>query len=922
MYSSTIQLYAPDYPVKSVTVFKTSRAEVVRTFEVDLKIKILGLPNAIDTDSVRVSGKRGTQELRLIDVFCTISSNAFTSSRTSISHKIDVSTGSLPEIQDSADPEEALRILQVHLSALHSEKKFRRFESELLAQYSKSLTAQHVPPTQSTTGDSSFSISAFLDEFVDHRRKNVATLAEIGERIIEVERRIAQQKERVEKRKGKRNARVDIVLGDQTFGQDGQDGQGLGTVEVKITYIVSSSSWEPTYELHTTTSPSTGNPNPKVTLHYHAYITQSTGENWSNASLTLSTISSSASASRSVFGQPVQAVTEKMPSLKGVHIRLAPAGTISPFDRGVSPSLANVGRSFGAIGAMNTQQLQNAWRPGASTTTHAINLPEQSLNAPVVSSSDTLVGNASSNNNARQQQQPQDTVAFGHNYNPQSQSFGGVPGRSFGSTDGGLLGSGARNTSQPATDDEGFVQVNLPQLDIPLLTASSTAQVSSDTNEGSEAENGDQQTQMQMQTTVVETPLAVTYAIEGKVTIPSDGVGHRVSIAVLVFGSDGRQIQSHSQDGEKKDKKEDVVIEHGFVPKLDARVFLQCNYCLFPGRVSVILDDGYIAKAFIGDINTGGHFVCTVDVRWEMAAEASQRQEIGLTTAEEDWAEAMKILHIMKLQGTKFVKARQELKSMWNPARRQITLKVGQVTNDVATINRVSSELVEILLPPYPRPPEVYIALLSSLAKAFLLQAEIEVTAQKKSVIPLAQVAFNCLDTLQGLPEIFFAKMNQRIGGWAIPIEVPEKDWDDRPWTDDAEKWKVSGRRERESEVIYMERVMGVMRLYFAILVIKPQWPLQRMWQLPRCWTWFARLMGERRLLESVTGVEVLYVALDVVGKDAKLIWGIQFVKLLALIYEGITTGLGNDKLIGGPTPEGIAARYRLQLEIEGIMNG
>jgi nucleoporin GLE1 len=61
-------------------------------------------------------------------------------------------------------------------------------------------------------------------------------------------------------------------------------------------------------------------------------------------------------------------------------------------------------------------------------------------------------------------------------------------------------------------------------------------------------------------------------------------------------------------------------------------------------------------------------------------------------------------------------------------------------------------------------------------------------------------------------------------------------------------------------------------------------------------------------------------VALDVIGKDAKAIWGYQFVKLLALIYEGTTSGLGNGKLIGGASPEGIAARGRVQLEIEAIM--
>ena len=38
---------------------------------------------------------------------------------------------------------------------------------------------------------------------------------------------------------------------------------------------------------------------------------------------------------------------------------------------------------------------------------------------------------------------------------------------------------------------------------------------------------------------------------------------------------------------------------------------------------------------------------------------------------------------------------------------------------------------------------------------------------------------------------------------------------------------------------------------------------------------------------------------------------------MLALLYEGVTTGN-----IGGTTPEGKAARVRVQLEIERIMSG
>ncbi len=62
--------------------------------------------------------------------------------------------------------------------------------------------------------------------------------------------------------------------------------------------------------------------------------------------------------------------------------------------------------------------------------------------------------------------------------------------------------------------------------------------------------------------------------------------------------------------------------------------------------------------------------------------------------------------------------------------------------------------------------------------------------------------------------------------------------------------------------------------------------------------------------------------ALDVGGLLAREVWGQQWVRLLALLYEGVTVGYDGleGRLIGGQTPEGIAARVRVQLEIERIM--
>jgi nucleoporin GLE1 len=181
----------------------------------------------------------------------------------------------------------------------------------------------------------------------------------------------------------------------------------------------------------------------------------------------------------------------------------------------------------------------------------------------------------------------------------------------------------------------------------------------------------------------------------------------------------------------------------------------------------------------------------------------------------------------------------------------------------------VQSEQLIRILHPTDQPPHhqaIYIALLSSLAKAILLQAETEVTAEKRSAIPLAQVAFNLLDKLEGFADIFFAKLVQRVGGWPIPAVIPSADHDGTPWKAEAERTKAMGYRKSqtindiETAGEYTTRIAGIMRVYFHILKIPPtQKPLHPMFQLPKYWVWVARLMSERGLLETTVAPQLLY---------------------------------------------------------------
>lgn len=312
-----------------------------------------------------------------------------------------------------------------------------------------------------------------------------------------------------------------------------------------------------------------------------------------------------------------------------------------------------------------------------------------------------------------------------------------------------------------------------------------------------------------------------------------------------------------------------------------------------------------------------------------LEAERKQRLQIGLLTAEDDWYAARDTLKRLKSQMA-MVKGDKPLKVEWGKWRRQIRPKIGQLTNDSEAIDRITQELLSIINPPASHGqhnPKIYLAILSSLAKDIILQAETETTTGAHSAGPLARVAFNILATVPDFSEVFFAKLVQRVGGWLIPIMVPGRDFDGREWTDRGERMKAMGFRKSgdhdayESEAEFAARVAGIMRVYFSILKIVPtRGPLKPSYQLPRYWTWFARLLGERALMESAVAAHLMHAALDVMGEDALKIWGAQFFKMLALVYEGVTTGIGADKFIGGTAPHGKSARVRVQLKIEEII--
>lgn len=203
------------------------------------------------------------------------------------------------------------------------------------------------------------------------------------------------------------------------------------------------------------------------------------------------------------------------------------------------------------------------------------------------------------------------------------------------------------------------------------------------------------------------------------------------------------------------------------------------------------------------------------------------------------------------------MKSDPKLKAAWNAARRVITPKIGQLTDDPAAIARIVSpasphehagpppdsiQSEEICKTISAHSQPVFHALLSSLAKAILVQAETEVTAEPRSAVPLAQVTAALLVDLMDFEDIFWAKFTQRAGNWPAAAPTPTRDAAGA-LLDPTARLALMGARKDEPAAAYAARVVGLMRVYFHVLRTNVPRPLKGPFRTTRLWTWLVRLL-------------------------------------------------------------------------------
>ena len=164
---------------------------------------------------------------------------------------------------------------------------------------------------------------------------------------------------------------------------------------------------------------------------------------------------------------------------------------------------------------------------------------------------------------------------------------------------------------------------------------------------------------------------------------------------------------------------------------------------------------------------------------------------------------------------------------------------------------------------PQPDALHLHHALLSSVSKAILRQAETEVTANKAQAGPLARVAMSLIATYPLLGDIFWAKMCESVGCWAAgcePETLPDEKHDELSEKVRVKRW---GMRLEEAQDVQTTRIAGVLRLYFSMLFvsldIQTQQPLPSQFRPGRFWMYLSQLLNNATMLGRPVAAEAIY---------------------------------------------------------------
>ncbi|KAI0794196.1 hypothetical protein C8Q74DRAFT_1247228 [Fomes fomentarius] len=446
MHSNAISLDASQHPLSFVTIFQSSTTELTRTFTVGLRsgrnaIEVSGLSSNIDIESPRIHGLGS--HAHIVDVCCDVAN--------ATSSKTDQLTA--PNLRKELSAERALR--QQEYDALEGAT------SSLLS---------NVEPAN---------LDKVLDGIVERKRKAMKAGLELDQKIVRIEREVQLV---CKKHKG-----LNATVVSATFLAEHDC-----DLELYLSYLVSGAIWTPYYDLRVRTRD--GQPDSDVTLHYCANIVQTTGEDWNDAAVVLSTANSQTLQSLSV------------PSIEPLEIST----------RGLPVSRRR---------NQDTHDDQN-----------------------------------------RDQASPGPYRTYRRTHSPPNH----------------------RLRSRSSFDGRGAVEVTPSNASRPVFQLV-------DPEQGG----------------VSRRPISLSYRIGGEVSLPSDGLAHKLSIAALSFSADLKYV---------------CVPRQANAAYIEGTIKNTSDYELLAGPVSVFMDNQFVTKTSIGLVSTNESFNCVLGV--DTALKVSYQQEI------------------------------------------------------------------------------------------------------------------------------------------------------------------------------------------------------------------------------------------------------------------------------------------------------
>lgn len=287
-----------------------------------------------------------------------------------------------------------------------------------------------------------------------------------------------------------------------------------------------------------------------------------------------------------------------------------------------------------------------------------------------------------------------------------------------------------------------------------------------------------------------------------------------------------------------------------------------------------------------------------------------------------------KIRHI-KTDVLPAISSNPDLRKQCFAAKRQITPKIGQLTNSRQEISRITQAIASVLDAAKQAAAsgsgDVYTWILNHLSKCLIRQAEQEVAAKQDTAYPLARVVVWLL--LLGhveLADVLMARLCKKCP-WVIPV------WPTRTkdMTEEAYRQTMGYKTSEETTENYSNRMNGITAFYFAILQTVPTTPpggtgldLERIpvhLRSTTLWRWSVRALTPSSsavaFLDHPMCPSIWSVFIEVAGPYALKLYGKQIRKVFALL---LTQGLQGKKAgwlqHGDEKPYVKAATVRLEL--------